>query len=59
MASRGHKFPLRVCLARGRSSTEGGLSMLDDLGIMVVTVLLFAVAGALGYGYGLLMGVGK
>jgi hypothetical protein len=33
--------------------------MLDDLGIMVVTVLLFAVAGALGYGYDLLMGVRK
>jgi hypothetical protein len=33
--------------------------MLVDLGIMVVTVLLFVVAGALGYGYDELMGVRK
>ena len=33
--------------------------MLDDLGLMVVTVLLFVLTGALAYGYGLLMGGGK
>jgi hypothetical protein len=59
MASRGHKLPSRVCLARDQSISKGGTCMLVDLGIMVVTVLLFAVAGALGFGYDELMGTKK